>query len=378
MKKIIFIIPLFCSLFVCSQVLSIRVAQSSFSDVDPDGIGPATGSVSFRFEIISTQSISADGIGLSCIFQSDYLMATPTNTVLALGPIAAGANWIQGVDNRAGNAQNVLSYGGKPFNARMIITFNQALGSPNINIGTNWTPICEITYWTKGRNYPQGGYILNEQASVVAQNELSADGGLSTYPLAQANFSSIVPLGGPVPAVFSNLQAVCNSVGAAISWSCLQEANSSYFDIEKSINGVDWTSVGTVQAAGLSTVPLQYQQLDLTAGTAIYRIKCVTKENQFIYSNIIRTNCTPSTLPYVIYPVPAIDILHLVLRSDSAISNQMMLFDIQGRLVKRIDAPINIGNNHFMIPLSGLSAGMYLLKSTNKNPDINKIFTKLW
>jgi hypothetical protein len=354
------------------------VAQTSFSDVDPDGIGPATGAVTFRFEIISTQSINADGIGLSCIFQSDYLMATPTNTVRPLGPIATGTNWIQEVDNRSGNVLSALSYGGKPFNARMIITFNQALGNPNINISTNWTPICEITYWTKGRNYPQGGYILNEQASVVAQNELSANGGLSTYPLAQGNFSSIVPLGGPLPALFSNLMAVCNSMGTAISWSSLQEANSNYFDIEKSSNGIDWTLVGTVQAAGLSNVTLQYQQLDLTAGDAMYRIKCVTKNNQFIYSNIIRTNCAPSTLPYVIYPLPAIDILHLAIRSDIAIGNQLLIYDIQGKLVKRIDAPISIGNNHIIINLNGLSAGMYILKSSNKNPYINKIFTKLW
>ncbi|MEZ5028371.1 MAG: hypothetical protein R2765_06250 [Ferruginibacter sp.] len=68
---------------------------------------------------------------------------------------------------------------------------------------TSWTGFIQITYWTLGTANPQGGYVTPEPGNIVAQNELSSEGGLSTYPFLCPTLNSPVALGsGVVPYYF--------------------------------------------------------------------------------------------------------------------------------------------------------------------------------
>lgn len=377
MKKILLLLFVSLGGFIVTnaQVVSMRVIQSSYSETDPDGAGLATGIVSFRFELMASSPVLADGVGLSVVFQSDKLMATPTNTTLLLGPLASAAAWVQGVDNRAGSPITPVNYGGQSFDTRMLVTFNQAQGIPNATIPPTWTAVCEVTYWTKGNTYPNGGYIVNQPGSVVAQNELSSDGGLSTYPLESPNLNTPIPLGAALPVLFSQFEAKCSNNGTAISWSTEQEANSAYFELERSINGTTWKTLGRTPAAGNSTSTRKYNQLDLEAGNAMYRVKQVDKDGQVIYTNIERANCQVKNVSAVIYPVPATDVLNVVIKSDKAVRTQLMVFEISGKLVKRLDANVQNGTNNFSIDLKGLTSGDYILKSSDAGIELNKQFT---
>ena len=375
MKKIILItLVSFLAIITNAQVISLRITQSNYSSADPDVAGPATGTVTFRFELISTANVLADGLGLCAVFQSANLMETPTNTTVPLGPLAAGVAWTQQVDNRAGNV-TAVSYGGQSFDRRMVVTFNQAAGIPNVNIGTTWTPICEITYWTKVTSYPQGGYIVNEPGSIAAVNEVSSDGGLSTYPLESPNLPTPTALGGTLPVLFSKFDAKCTNTGTLISWATAQEANSSKFEIERSSNGTTWTNIGSVAASGTSSSNRNYQQIDLIGGAAFYRIKQIDKDGQFIYTDVARTNCQVKNISSVIYPVPAFDVLNVVIKSDRSVRTQLLVYDMQGKLVKKVDASILNGNNTFKINLIGLASGDYMIRTNDASIELNKIFT---
>lgn len=377
MKKIIsLLLTTFCILFSNAQTVSMRVVQGIYSNTDPDGAGPAKGTVVVRFELISTIPVLADGLGLSAVFQSVNLMASSTNTTVALGPLASATGWSQQVDNRAGLGITSVVYGTRSFDTRMIVTFNQAQGIPNATIGTSWTPVCEITYWTKSVVFPEGGYIVNQPGSIVAQNELSSDGGLSTYPLESPNLNSPTALGSAaVPVLFTKFNAKCNANGTLISWATAQESNSSHFEIERSVNGNSWTKIGKVSAAGNSSNDRNYQQIDLSGGTALYRIKQVDLDGKFIYTAIERTNCETKNITSVIYPVPVKDFLNVVIKSDKVLKTQLMVFETTGKLVRKIDASIINGNNNFTINMTGLASGEYFIRSSNPEINISKQFT---
>lgn len=88
MKKILPIICLLIANSVLSQTVSMRIVQTSYSAVDPDGAGPATGSVTIEFQLMtSSGTVLGDGMGLSFVYQSSQLMPTPTNTTTAQGPL---------------------------------------------------------------------------------------------------------------------------------------------------------------------------------------------------------------------------------------------------------------------------------------------------
>ena len=187
--------------------------------------------------------------------------------------------------------------------------------------------------------------------------------------------SGEVPLGGTVPVLFTKFGAQCNSNGTLISWATAQEANSSKFEIERSLNGTDWKTVATVAAAGNSASERNYQQLDLNGGTAFYRIKQIDKNGNFIYTGTERTNCVVKTITSVIYPVPTRDVLTVVIKSDRDVDTRLMVFDISGKMVKEVRASVLNGNNTFKVNLAGLTSGDYIIKSSDPAIDLNKVFT---
>jgi hypothetical protein len=376
MKKILPIIFLLIANSVLSQTVSIRLVQTSFSATDPDGAGgPAKGSVTIQFELMATGGpINVDGMGLSFVYQSSLLMPTPTNTTTAQGPVAAGAGWFQMVDNRAGTDVSV-TYGGRTFDKRMIVTFNQIAGLDNIAIPNTFTAVAQVTYWTLGNTAPEGGYATPESGDIVPQNSLSSDGGLTSFNFLSPNLNTPLPLGSSVlPVLFTKFDASCTNNGALVKWSTGSEFNSNYFELQRSTNGNNWTSVATIKAAGNSSTAHTYQQLDLNGGAVYYRIKQVDLDGHPVYTSIIRTNCERRSIDMVIYPVPARDILNVVIQSDKSLKTQLLLVDGVGKIVRKMNATLFNGSNTFLFNLKGLASGEYLLRSNAPGIELNKTF----
>jgi hypothetical protein len=371
-----------CSIFLLcntyAQDISVRVRMTSFSAVDPDGAGPANGSVTFKFELKSSSGdVLADGMGLSVVYQSANLMATPANTVLKLGPINT-ALWTHQVDNRAGNTIAPVSYGGISFDKRMIITFNQNVGVPDAVIGTTWTEVAQLTYYTLGAGLPQGGFIVPEPGSVVAQNELSSDGGFTTYPYLSPEVGTPLALGSsasPLPVHFVQFDAQCSPGGNNLTWSTANEKDNNYFEVQKSTDGSSWSGIGRVNGSGNTNSVRAYQFTDKVGGTAQYRIKQVDLNGEVSYSTIAQTSCNTSSIYVNLYPVPARDRLTLVVGLDKTIKANVYVVDNSGRVVMNIPLSISRGTNNFILDVSHLPQGQYYLQSKNSEVKISHRFS---
>lgn len=376
MKKIILIFISALALnnaIAQDDVVSARVSQVSYSSVDPDGAGLATGSVTVRFEMMATMTVQADGFGIGFAFQSQFLMPSATPMLTPLGPLAT-LGWTAS-PNYAGNPLPNIPYGGQTYNMSTIIGYNQGSTGLTMPITTSWQPILEVTYYTKGSSFPQGGYITLQPGTTLAQHSISADGGFTEYRVMSPSFPAPIGLGGTVPVLFSSFNAKCSGNGTLVSWSTSQEVNSDYFEVQRSTDGSNWKTIGTTPAAGYSSLSRNYNQLDLEAGNAIYRIKQVDKDGQATYTNYERANCDVKNISSVIYPVPARDVLNVVIKSDRAVRTQLMVFEISGKLVKKLDANVQNGTNNFRISLGGLPSGDYILKSSDAGIELNKQFS---
>ena len=372
-KLLIFLIVLSPLSRLHSQTVSVRVAQTSYSSVDPDGAGPATGSVVIRYELSATANLTADGIPFSMVYQSANLMATPTNTTVKTGPLAAAAtSWNQNVDNRPGNPVSV-TYGGINFDKRMIISFVEPSGNPNVPVGASFNSYVEITYWTLGSIFPQGGYITPEPGSIVPQNELSTDGGLTTYPYLSPNLNTSVALGqNIVPVLFSSYDVKCSDKGASLVWSTETEVNSSYFEIQKSINGNEWMGVAKVSSSGNSSSHKNYQYLDLEGGKAFYRIRQVDIDGHDVYTAVKTTACNNRAVSVTVYPTPAKNKVTVALNTDRNFKTDLQILDASGRIVYKQSAVINKGVNNIQMDVRTLAAGEYILVSSDPSIILNK------
>lgn len=117
-----------------------------------------------------------------------------------------------------------------------------------------------------------------------------------------------------LPIELTSFAAFCKEKYILLEWETASERNNDYFVIERSIDGIHFISVGTVQAVGNSTTPQNYQFEDfqVNSGKVYYRLKQIDDDGQYSYSSVVLTDCKSSSLsnPLIsIYPNPATDIL---------------------------------------------------------------------
>ena len=111
-----------------------------------------------------------------------------------------------------------------------------------------------------------GSQWTNEGATSVTGN--TASGELSTSSTPDLIGSSIFPLGSismnnPLPIELGYFLATLdNQYSARLDWSTLSEINSDYFIIEKSEDGVNYTEIDRIDAAGTSNQVLTYLAFD--------------------------------------------------------------------------------------------------------------------
>ena len=94
---------------------------------------------------------------------------------------------------------------------------------------------------------------------------------------------------------------------AVLNWATATEINSNYFYVQKSTDGINWTTIGKVNAAGNSTSILEYSFTDpnlLSVGTNYYRIVEVDFDGSSYNSNIERIKVSDENLNISVVPNP--------------------------------------------------------------------------
>lgn len=145
-----------------------------------------------------------------------------------------------------------------------------------------------------------------------------------------------------------------------LRWATTYESNSERFNVERSSNGRNWTTVGSVLAGRESTDYKEYQFADITPVTGIapryYRLKMVDSGGAFTYSTIIRIDQKPNEdQVLLVYPNAASDRVFISENYLPAITS-VRFFTLTGTLVKEASPDVR------GIRVSDLPEGMYLLR----------------
>lgn len=383
-KMLAFILMIFMcafSLHVRSQTCEWKLTNPTYSAVDPDGAGPATGSVTFTLQIhtISGTIAGVNDISTGWSFLSTDLMVptTPGCSVVSSPPnvSVSSAFTSGGFTYSTVNQCNLYSQttGGQNFDTRAVGT----LDGTSIDITTTWMDVFTVTMWTLNNN-PQ--YVIINSSDGGTPSPFSsyavADNLANQYSANSLTFDTPLLVGpAALPVQFTKLAAQCTNAGTMVSWSTASEFNSSYFELERSNNGNNnWTPVASVNAAGNSSSSTSYQQLDPDFRSAYYRIKQVNTDGSFIYTNIISSNCATRNIDMVLYPVPAKDILNVMVKATQSAKTKLAIIDGLGRTVQVMDITLTPGNNTFQFNLKGLANGEYLIQSNAPGAVLNKKF----
>jgi Leucine-rich repeat (LRR) protein len=149
-----------------------------------------------------------------------------------------------------------------------------------------------------------------------------------------------------------------------LQWITANENNSKSFELQRSLNGINFTAIVTIPAAGTSTDNLTYQYTDkpLTETVYYYRLKMIDRDGHYTYSSLIRLNYAKDLGGPVIYPNPAKEFIYI---KNLPLVNtlNLNLMDMSGRILRTYIVQKN--SAEIKLNIKGLAAGIYQLLSND-------------
>jgi len=161
----------------------------------------------------------------------------------------------------------------------------------------------------------------------------------------------------PIKLVSFNVQGF--NTFNSVRWQTATETNNAHFNVQRSTDGISFTTIGSENAKGASSY--SYIDNSFPKGVLYYRLQIVDKDGALSYSDIRELSITNSSLS--IAPNPARDIVTI---SGSNIK-QVSILDLYGRTV--ITREMN--TNTINVSVNNLSKGIYMVKAIHADGSIN-------
>ncbi len=151
-----------------------------------------------------------------------------------------------------------------------------------------------------------------------------------------------------------------------LKWNTAEEANSDRFDVQRSVDGKNWGTIGTQKSQGESYTLVNYAFVDKkpASGDNFYRLKMVDADKTFAYSKIIKVNFADAALLSEFYPNPVSDILTLKSTDWNQVKSVEM-HSLTGLSVYKSGKAVSK-----TIDVKNLPVGMYILTITHKNGEV--------
>jgi hypothetical protein len=158
-----------------------------------------------------------------------------------------------------------------------------------------------------------------------------------------------------------------------LQWQAEDVNSSDVFVIERSFDGRNFNSVGTVAAKPLQKDYTFDDENHPRTATVFYRIKVMEQDNRFFYSKIL-TFTIPNNM-LAIYPNPAKSQIWLELPNGEMLNPSFRVVDALGRIsLQGVLMPI--GSNRHSIDVSKLSPGTYTISIKTKKGTTQATFIK--
>lgn len=175
----------------------------------------------------------------------------------------------------------------------------------------------------------------------------------------------------PLPITLTNFTAKLQKGNGLLNWSTTTEQNSDYFSVLRSTDGLHFTNIGKVAAAGNSNYSQQYAYTDydvvkLGFDKVDYRLQQFDKDGKFSYSKIamltINTGFTVS-----LSPIPVATQLTVSIVSAKKQTVLIAITDMAGKTITSAAKPVEAGSTTLTYSAASWAKGIYQVHITQAN-----------
>lgn len=189
-----------------------------------------------------------------------------------------------------------------------------------------------------------------------------------------SNLQSILPLH------LLHFSGVLNNEAVRLQWQTEQETNFSHFNIQRSFDGINFTTVGNVNVAGNNNRnDYNYYDNDLRnrqEQKVFYRLQLMDKDGHFTYSKILRFDLKQMAATITTFPNPAVNSLNLSFDQWKPGKAMINITDMKGVTVKKQSENISTGRTSINIDVSTLSSATYIISVINADGTSQQKFIK--
>ncbi len=152
----------------------------------------------------------------------------------------------------------------------------------------------------------------------------------------------------------------------ALQWKTIQEYNIKSFTLLRSVDGINFESVGTVAPINNPSLENIYQFKDQysTTKTVYYKILITEKDGSSSHSWIVSLSSRSEEIK--VYPVPVKSALTIEVNQTNSTKTTVQLFDLSGKLLFNQNYNLVTGLNRITLNIAHLPQGTYLLRGLNE------------
>lgn len=204
--------------------------------------------------------------------------------------------------------------------------------------------------------------VLTSASSIGSTTIGFSVNGTTSPNTTQVNFAAGLPL------TWLYVNAMRAGQQVKVEWSTTQELNVSYFEIERSLNGTNWTvlpgkipALNTVGTHNYSVSDREYIQQQV-----LYRVRQVDIDGKYSYSAIKTVYADKGASKIAVYPVPA-SVRFYLNNVNTRDIKEILMINESGMVVKRWKEYLPF------FDISELKKGVYFLKVELKDGNFEQL-----
>ena len=165
-----------------------------------------------------------------------------------------------------------------------------------------------------------------------------------------------------------------NAGVATLNWSTAQEVNLSRYEIQRSLDGINFQAIGSVISRNsLLQQHYSFQDEKLAGQIIYYRLRMVDEDQSAKFSNIVVVKLSEQqSTSLTLMPNPASASTQLKFSAETGGLATIMVYDAAGKIVLKQQSLIMAGNNSISLTnVVGLSNGMYTVKVSTSTQQLS-------
>ncbi|MEM6263044.1 MAG: T9SS type A sorting domain-containing protein [Bacteroidota bacterium] len=183
------------------------------------------------------------------------------------------------------------------------------------------------------------------------------------------------------PVEWLSFDVTQSGTDAIVEWTTASETNSDYFDIERSVDGVMFSSLGSEPAMGSTQDISSYRFVDPSLGSAtapklIYRLKQVDLDGTFSYSSLVEMSFhrLQPGVALALAPNPAQNRVAVQYTQTTEETLGMAIFSIHGKKVYQ--GVISGLSGEVPLEVSSWPSGTYMVTVDTPEPTVKKLIVQ--